>query len=309
MIFVTGATGFIGQRLVVRLKAQGERLKILSRSHHPEVETVVCDLQRAVIPDGALEGVDTVFHLAGYAHDLRDASELEGLYRKVNVDATVRLAELAVRAGVSRFVFVSSVKAGGGLEGASEGIYGKTKREAELRLLEITQQSCMHVAIVRPALVYGPEVKGNLQLMRSGIKRGWFPPLPETGNRRSMIHVDDLVRALLFIAENRQANGQIYIATDGVPHSSREIYEAICHSVGKAPRGWSVPKWVFDLVGMMSSKARFKLDKLLGDDYYSSSKLESLGFKAEKNLMDFAQSEFDVSGGELYSSHERLHSS
>jgi len=59
----------------------------------------------------------------------------------------------------------------------------------------------------------------------------------------------------------------------------------------------------------MSSKARFKLDKLLGDDYYSSSKLESLGFKAEKNLMDFAQSEFDVSGGELYSSHERLHSS
>jgi len=167
----------------------------------------------------------------------------------------------------------------------------------------------MHVAIVRPALVYGPEVKGNLQLMRSGIKRGWFPPLPETGNRRSMIHVDDLVRALLFIAENEQANGQIYIATDGRPHSSREIYEAICHSVGKAPRGWSVPKWVFDLVGVMSSKARFKLDKLLGDDYYSSSKLESLGFKAEKNLMDFAQSEFDVSGGELYSSHERLHSS
>ena len=78
MIFVTGATGFIGQRLVVRLKAQGERLKILSRSHHPEVETVVCDLQREVIHDGALEGGDTVFHLAGFAHDLRDTSELEG---------------------------------------------------------------------------------------------------------------------------------------------------------------------------------------------------------------------------------------
>ena len=74
---------------------------------------MVCDLQREVIPEGALEGVDTVFHLAGFSHDLRDASELEGLYRKVNVDATVRLAELAVRAGVKRFVFVSSVKAGG----------------------------------------------------------------------------------------------------------------------------------------------------------------------------------------------------
>jgi len=63
MIFVTGATGFIGQRLVVRLKAQGEKLKVLSRSHHPEFETVVCDLQRAVIPDGALEGPIRFFTL------------------------------------------------------------------------------------------------------------------------------------------------------------------------------------------------------------------------------------------------------
>ena len=272
--------------MVARLKAQGEKLKVLSRTHHPEYETVVCDLQRAVILDGALEG----------------------LYRKVNVDATVRLSELAVSAGVSRFVFVSSVKAGSGLEDASEGVYGETKREAELRLLEIAQQSCMHVAIVRPALVYGPEVKGNLQLMRSGIKRGWFPPLPETGNRRSMIHVDDLVRALVFVAESKQTNGQIYIATDGVPHSSREIYEAICHSVGRAPRGWSVPKWVFDLAGMMSSKVQYKFDKLLGDEYYSSAKLEALGFKAKKGLMDIHRSDFGVGADELLSSHERLHS-
>jgi len=278
MIFVTGATGFIGQRLVKSLKEQGERLKILSRYLCPEFDTVVCDLQSEDIPGVALEGVDTVFHLAGYAHDLRDASELNGLYRKVNVDATVRLAELAVSAGVNRFVFVSSVKAGGGSEGASEGIYGETKRKAELRLLEVAQQSSMHVAIVRPALVYGPEVKGNLQLMRTGIKRGWFPPLPETGNRRSMIHVDDLVRALVFVAENEQANGQIYIATDGVPHSSREIYDAVCHVLGRAPPGWSVPKWVFDLAGTMSSRVRFKLDKLLGDECYSSAKLEALGF-------------------------------
>ena len=70
-----------------------------------------------------------------------------------------------------------------------------------------------------------------------------------------------------------------------------------------------MPKWVFNIAGAMSSKVRFKLDKLLGDDCYSSSNLESLGFKAEKNLMDFAQSDFDVSDGELYSSHKRLHSS
>ena len=286
MIFVTGATDFIGQRLVVRLKAQGEKLKVLFRSHHPEYETVVCGLQREVIPDGVLEGGDTVFYLAGYAHDLRDAAELEGLYRKVNVDATVRLAELAVSSGVIRFVFVNSVKAGGGagIDGAPDGIYGKTKREAELRLLEITRQSSMHVAIVRPALVYGPKVKGNLQLMCTGFEKGWFPPLPETGNRRSMIHVDDLVQSLLLVAEDSRANGEILIATDGKPHSSREIYEAMCRAAGKTVPGWSVPKFLFDLVGLVSPQVRYRVDKLLGDECYSSEKLEALGFKAEHSL-------------------------
>ena len=169
---------------------------------------------------------------------------------------------------------------GAGIDGVPDGIYGETKREAELRLLEITQQSNMHVAIVRPALVYGPEAKGNLQLMCTGFEKGWFPPLPETGNRRSMIHVDDLVQALLLVAENSRANREIFIATDGKPHSSREIYEAMCRIVGKEVPHWSVPKFLFDLVGLMSPRIRYKVDKLLGDEYYSSEKLEALGFKA-----------------------------
>jgi len=293
-VFVAGATGFVGGRLVNQLASMvdADHVSVLSRSQHPAYITVISDLQTDSIPENALEGVDTVFHLAGYTHDLQDTESVAHLYQAVNVDATVRLASLAVSSGVQRFVFVSSVKAGGNaLEGRCvteedqdepEGIYGRTKREAELKVLEIGSQSGMCVSIVRPSLVYGPEVKGNLALMQLGVKKGWFPPLPETGNRRSMIHVDDLVRALVFVAGHEQTNGQVYIATDGVLHSSAEIYEAICHSVGKVPRGWRVPKWVFDLAGMMSSRVQFKLDKLLGDECYSSAKLEALGFKAEK---------------------------
>lgn len=277
----------------MRLKAQGARLKVLSRSHHSEYETVVCDLRKEVIPDGVLEGDDTVFHLAGFAHDLSDASDLEGVYRKINVDATVRLAELAVKAGVKSFVFVSSVKAGGRIEtvdkldGTPEGIYGKTKREAELRLLEISQESSMHVAIVRPALVYGPQVKGNLQLMSSWIEKGWFPPIPETGNRRSMIHVDDLVQALLLVSDDSRASGEIYIATDGKPHSSREIYESICLLIGKPIPNYSVPKFLFNALAKLTPKLEYKVDKLLGDEEYSSEKLEKLGFRAVRTLQDW----------------------
>ena len=287
--FVTGATGFIGQRLLLGLEANEEGVRILSRNPHPDYETVVCDLQYEAIPKDGLDGVDTVFHLAGFTHDLRDASKLEHLYRALNVDATVRLTELAVRSGVKQFVFVSSVKAGGYDEeqGSPDGVYGQTKREAELKLLELGLQSEMHFSIVRPSLVYGPGVKGNLALMRRGIEQGWFPPIPETENRRSMIHVDDLVRALLLAAEDKRANGEIFIVTDGVPHSSREIYEAICQSVGKTVPQWSVPKIVFEGLSLLSPRIRYKVDKLLGDEFYSSAKLEGLGFRAEKSLLNF----------------------
>ena len=286
--FVSGATGFIGHKLILRLKLQSAKIKILSRSPHPEFETVVCDLRYETIPDGTLEAVDTVFHLAGLAHDLRDAFKVKELYQRVNFDATFQLAKLAVNSGVKRFVFVSSVKAGdSNVTGRTESVYGQTKREAELKLLEIGLQSDMHISIVRPSLVYGLGIKGNLALMQSGIEQGWFPPLPKTGNRRSMIHVDDLVRAILFVAEESQANGEIFIATDGVPHSSREIYEIICQSVGKPVPNWSVPKFLFYALAKLSPKLWYKVDKLLGDEYYSSEKLEKLGFRAERNLEDW----------------------
>ena len=297
--FISGASGFIGNRL---LNAVDGQIRVLSRAKLLNYDTVVCDFGKKVIPKESLNGVDTVLHLAGFAHDMRDESKAVDLYYKVNVDATVQLAGLAVKAGVKRFVFVSSVKAGGSpdFEACSsendqadpEGVYGKTKREAELKLLKIGKESGMHVSIIRPSLVYGPNVKGNLKLMLSGIKKGWFPPLPETGNRRSMIHVDDLVRAILLVAEDKRANGEIFIATDGAPHSSRDIYNAMCNVVGKSVPKWSVSKILFDIVSLLSPRIKYKVDKLLGDECYSSEKLEKLGFKAEKTLKDMNETDF-----------------
>lgn len=307
LYFITGATGFIGQHFLGAKRLCCDHLKnvdirVLSRKAHSKYETVICDLQAELIPNNTLDGVDTIFHLAGFAHDVRDANEIEDLYRRVNVDATVKLAELAVKSGVKKFIFVSSVKAGGippqGVCANEEsqckpdGIYGETKRKAEIELLKIGKETGMHVSIIRPSLVYGPNVKGNLKLMLSGIKKGWFPPLPETGNKRSMIHVDDLVRAILLVAEDKQANGEIFIATDGAPHSSREIYNAMCSALGKSIPKWSVSKTLFDIASLINPLIKYKLNKLLGDECYSSAKLEALGFKAKKTLKDMNETSF-----------------
>ena len=299
---VTGSTGFIGRRLLGLLSTIECDVRLLARSKVNNYETIVCNLEQDRISEHTLKSVDTVFHLAGFAHDMRDPHKVKDLYRIINVDATVELARLAVANGVKRFVFISSVKAGGFLtsgkcinesdQNEPEGIYGKSKREAELKLLKIGNESCMHVSIIRPSLVYGPEVKGNLKIMLAGIKNGWFPPLPETGNRRSMIHVDDLVQAIFLVAEDKRANGEIFIATDGAPYSSRQIYNAMCGLVGKSIPKWSVPKILFDLVSLLSHRVKYKINKLLGDECYSSCKLEALGFKAKKSLQDMNETDF-----------------
>jgi nucleoside-diphosphate-sugar epimerase len=301
-ILVTGATGFIGRRLLAKLNNQEKKIKVLSRKPYPGFDTVICDLHSNKIPNDALVGVDTVFHLAGFAHDLRDSNKLKNFYQSINVDATVELAKLALKNNVKKFVFISSVKAGKFSsnsiciteteQGIPRGIYGRTKREAELKLLEIGKNTKMQISIIRPALVYGPNVKGNLKLILLGVEQGWFPPLPEVGNKRSMIHVDDLVRAILFISDSDNINGEIFIATDGRAYSSRQIYNAMCKVAGKKAPKWSVPRFMFDILSLMSLRIRHKVDKLFDDEYYSSKKLEALGFKAEKTLENINETSF-----------------
>ena len=87
-ILITGGTGFVGERLINKLRSTGHQLRVISRNSIPGIETVVADLKEASIPSEALSGVDTVFHLAGIAHDFRGAAKMRNIYYAINTRTT-----------------------------------------------------------------------------------------------------------------------------------------------------------------------------------------------------------------------------
>lgn len=295
---VTGSSGFIGSRLCYFLRQQGHSVIKVSRTAKLNSQTdLICDLETNKLNDGTMSGVNTIFHLAGYSHDLSNPEKSRKKYIKLNIDATKNLAIQASKEGVKTFIFVSSVKAGSSdatrddSEEKPEGIYGETKRKAELELIELSKHTDMKIFIIRPSLVYGPEIKGNLLSMKRAIQAGWFPPLPKIKNVRSMIHVDDLVRAMLLVKE-KGIDGEIYNVTDGKDYSTTEIYETFYELIKKDPPKLRLPLFVLNLLSFIPGKINQTVSKLVGDERYSSSKIKSLGFSAKLRFGDLNETLF-----------------
>lgn len=306
LALVTGATGFIGRFLCRRLGETGFRVRALTRGAAPASdrpfpweENVQCELGRELPPDGLMTAVDTVFHLAGVAHSFRPTKEMEPLYWAVNCQATEELLKMAREAGVRCFIYFSSVKAMAepGEQRVDEswtaypaGIYGLSKRKAEEAVLAAGESSGMHVCNLRPVLVYGPSVKGNLLRMMEAIEAGRFPPLPDTGNQRSLVHVQDLVQAALLAAESPASRGRTYIVTGGQDYSTHEIQAALYQALGRDMPHWSLPAWLLRSVGCFGDVAgkifgrKLPVDsetvqRLLGSAAYDSTRIQrELGY-------------------------------
>ena len=261
-------------------------------------EYFAVDLGHEPVPARALEGVDALFHLAGRAHSVADPRRGWEMYRQDNLESTRALLANAKSSGVRCVVFVSSVKAGDAnpLDPPYKDPYAHSKRLAEQAVLE---GDCVaHPVVVRPALVYGPEPKGYLRLMIKAVRSGWFPPLPEVGNARSMVHRDDLARALIAVATDDRARGRTYVVTDGHPYSTREIYETILSALGRRAPSWSLPLAPLRLaarVGDLGERLTGRrwpldselLDKVLGSAFYDGTAIErELGFRARLRLAD-----------------------
>ncbi len=280
VVLVTGASGFVGRALCDRLSERGYTVRCATRSapctpHSTRFETVVTG---AWGPDTdwsrALAGVTKIIHLAARTHVLREtARDAYAEYRRINVDGTRALAHAAVRAGVHRLVFLSSIKVNGERtdgtpfdEAAAprpEDAYGVSKWEAEQVLGGVARDTGLEVAIVRSPLVYGPGVKGNFLRLMHWTARGIPLPLASVSNRRSLTYVDNLADALIAAGCAATAAGKTYLVSDGKDVSTPDLIRSIAEALRVRARLFPCPPALL-LAGATVLARREEMRRLTG---------------------------------------------
>ena len=250
-IVVTGATGFVGRVAVRKLSAAGHSLKLALRSPQAGLEAeavVVGDLGPGTDWSLAVAGADAIVHLAARVHVMRDHAGGAEEFRRVNTDGTLQLARAAVAAGVRRFVFLSTIKVNGEATNGREfraddtpqagDAYARSKLEAELGLLALPG---LDPVIIRPPLVHGPGAKGNLarfcRLARSGLP----VPFGAIDNRRDLVGVENLASLIARCLTHPAAPRQVFLAADGEPLSTPQLYRVIAGAIQRPARMINVP--------------------------------------------------------------------
>jgi nucleoside-diphosphate-sugar epimerase len=271
-IVVTGASGFIGTALCAHLRARGVRFIGTVRQMR---KGLASDLQPigdlSQLDDAALEdvvgGADAVVHLAGRAHVMVEADRNPArAYREANVDLTARLATIAARSDVRRFILASSVKVNG--ERSREGrpfrpddspnpqdAYARSKLASEQALFDVARDATMSTVALRLPLVYGRNAKGNFARLVQAVVSGRRLPLASIRNRRSLLYVGNLVEAVeAAIAAPSLASG-IHFVADAEAVSTPDLVRAIAVAWRVQARLFAVPQPVLRIAGLAAGRS------------------------------------------------------
>ena len=293
LIALTGSTGFIGRHLLAELPKRGYRVRVLLR----RPSEVPAGASSAVIGDiasphnmaAALRDVDMVIHSAGLAHAMSGRPEDD--YRTINTEATLKLAQAAERAGVKRFVFLSSIRAQSGpsdegvltedLEPRPTDAYGRSKLEAERGLAALG----LDWAALRPVLVYGPGVKGNMAALLALAQGPWPLPLGGLTAKRSLLSLDNLAAAMDTVLRAPGPLRRPFIAADPEPVTIPEMVAALRKGLGRGPGLIPVPSFVLKGAAALAGRGE-AYERLAGSLVASPAALAGLGWQPVSSTRD-----------------------
>lgn len=310
-VLVTGANGFIGRHLITSLKARGCNITALVHDRKdipPEwddnVKVHVGNITDKASIECISNNIDVVFHLASYVHKIPKSEEEIRLVNRVNVDGTKNLLE-SLGLSLKHIIFFSSVS----VYGADSGMnidetvetnpitpYGITKLKAEAMIRDWGKDNGIKTTILRLPLVYGPGNKGNIYTLIEGVDRGRFVMMGNGENKRSFAYVGNAVDAALSVVDHEETDGEVYIVTDGIDYTVKELYGVIAKGFGKKPLPLYVPMSIAKVLahaGDTSGRIIGKtlpfnsevLNKLTSSLTFSSRKIqEEIGFRPKYNL-------------------------
>jgi len=287
-ILVTGATGLVGNALIPLLLEAGCKVRATARHHpaapwaaHPDCEFVAHDIETD--PVALVRNIDAVVHLAARVHVMRDTSiDPWAENRRINTQATLALARAAVAAGTGQLVFMSTIKVNG--EATTdhpfteadtpqpEDAYGTSKHEAEQQLAALAAGSHLGITILRPPLVYGVGVKGNLASLARAVERGLPLPLGAIPNRRSFVYAGNLADATIAALRQPVSGARTYLVSDGEDLSTTALIRAMAAAMQRPARLIPVPPALLRLAGKLTGRSS-AVDRLLGSLVIDSSRI------------------------------------
>ncbi len=236
-VLITGANGFVGHHLCRYLKTLKISYKAGVRKALNSEEFSYGDLTLIKNWSPLLQDCDSVVHLAARVHVMQEDQENPlASYRKVNTDSTMALAEAAKENGIKKFIYLSSIKVHG--KNTEENTpfklddrvhpldpYSISKFETENKLFKLHEPGVFEVIVIRPPLVYGPEVKGNLKNLMQVVR--WPVPLPfaSVNNQRSLVSVYNLCDLIATCLKVPQASGKVFLVSDDRDLSLKELVQ------------------------------------------------------------------------------------
>lgn len=283
---LTGASGFVGTAMHKKLLENGHEVIATSR-------TIVSGKNfyaKQLIPgedwSDLLDGVTHVIHTAARAHVLKETviNPLE-TFRQTNTLATLSLAKQAASMGVKRFIFISTIGVNGAVTNGSaftekdiespHSDYAVSKWEAEQGLWSIADESSMELVIIRPPLIYGPNVKGNFLTMLNCVKRGIPLPFRSVNNKRSFLSLENLISFIYLCCFNPAAANQLFLVCDKYDMSTPELLKLLSIAMDSNLMLFPVPtslmKFLVTIVGRKTLS-----DKLLDDLQINADKATEL---------------------------------
>jgi nucleoside-diphosphate-sugar epimerase len=289
IVLITGATGFVGGPLCTEMLRQQWHVKAASRTRDrfpPGVEPVLVGrIDEMTDWANAVSNVDVVMHLAARVHVMKDtAADPLAEFLKVNLHGTINLARQAAQAGVKRLVFVSSIKVNGEStkvhaftetdKSNPKDAYAESKWQAEQALHRVAVETGLEIVIIRPPLIYGPQVKGNFIRLFKAIDKGIPLPLAAATNIRNLVYVDNLVAALAACAVHRAAAGKTYLVSDGDDTSVSMLVEKIAQLLGRNNRSFYFPVSLLRVAGALLGHSE-QVDRLFDSLRISDQKIRT----------------------------------